>query len=241
VVVTWRVPVVLVVLVGALAAAGYAVFPRDAARTCCIVALPLKQPANDAPGAAGWVWPGGVPGWKPGETVGDVNVSGVQPIELEPARVDAARAGLDADSVRVVQSMRPDRHGTLAILAAPLADYAKPAPTCLGAMLQGDTPVRWFCPSLHELAPAHVLVAAARVRSTPSLTIAGVARGDVDKVVLTGVSPGDSVLYQRSATWGQFGIGIDALPSARLLVYGHGKLLETVRLALQPGQQRDFR
>ena len=240
-VVTWRVPLVLIVLVGALAGVGYAVFPHAAARNCCIVALPLKQPANDASGAAGWVWPDGVPGWRPGETVGDVNVSGVQPIELEPARVDAARAGLDANDVRVVQSIRPDRHGTDAILAAPLADYAKPAPTCLGAMLQGSTPVQWLCPSPRELGPAHVLVAVARTRSTPSLTIAGVARGDVDKVVLTGVSPGDSVLYQRSATWGQFGIGIDAPRSASLLVYGHGKLLETVPLLVKPGQQRVFR
>ena len=228
-------------LVGALAAAGYAAFPRSAARNCCLVALPLKHPANDAAGAAGWVWPDGVPGWKAGETVGAVNVSGVQPIELEPARVDAARAGLDANDVRVVQSMRPDRGGAIAILAAPLADYASPVPTCLGAMLQGDAPVRWFCPSPHELAHAHVLVAAARIRSEPSLTIAGVARGDVDKVVLTGVSPGDSVLYRRSTTWGQFAIGISAPLSASLRVYGHGALLETIRLSLQPGQQRVFR
>jgi hypothetical protein len=239
--VSWRVPVVVLALVGVLAAAGYAAFPREAAKTCCTVALPLKQPANDAPGAAGWVWPGGVPGWKAGETVGDVNVSGVQPIELEPARVDAARAGLDANGVRVVQSMRPAREGALAILAAPLANYAKPAPTCLGAMLQGNVPVRWFCPSPSELEHSHVLVAAARLRTDPSLTVVGVARGDVDRIVLTGVSPGNSVLYQRSTTWGQFALGISAPPSARLLVYGHGKLLETVKLALQPGQQGVFR
>jgi hypothetical protein len=239
--VSWRVPVVVLALVGVLAAAGYAAFPREAAKNCCIVALPLKQPANDASGAAGWVWPEGVPGWKAGETVGDVNVSGVQPIELEPARVDAARAGLDANDLRVVQSMRPARQGALAILAAPLANYAKPAPTCLGAMLQGNTPVRWFCPSPRELAHSHVLVAAARPPLDPSLTVVGVARGDVDRIVLTGVSPGNSVLYQRSSTWGQFGLGISAPPSARLLVYGHGKLLETVTLALEPGQQGVFR
>jgi hypothetical protein len=239
--VSWRVPVVLLVLVGAVAAAGYAVFPRDAARNCCIVALPEKQPAADAPGAAGWIWPEGVPGWKAGETVGDVNVSGVQPIELQPAQVDAARAGLDSKDVRVVQAMRPGRDGALAILAAPLANYAKPVPTCLGAMLQGDAPVQWFCPTPRELAPAHVLVVAARTRANPTLTVVGVARGDVDRVVLTGVSPGSSVLYQRSTTWGQFALGIDAPSSASLLVYGHGKLLETVRLALKPGQQRSFR
>jgi hypothetical protein len=69
----------------------------------------------------------------------------------------------------------------------------------------------------------------------------GVARGDVDKVVLTGVSPGISVLYQRSKTWGQFALGAAAAPSASLRVYGHGRLLETIRLVLKPGQQRVFR
>ena len=239
--VTSRVALFLVVLVGALAALGYAAFPRAAARGCCIVALPLKQPANDASGAAGWVWADGLPGWKPGQTVGDVNVSGVQPIELEPARVDAARAGLDAGDVRVVQAMRPGRDGALAILAASRSDYAAPAPTCLGAMLQGDRRVRWLCPAQSELARSHVLVAAARTRMEPSLTVVGVARGDVDKVVLTGVSPGNSVLYQRSRTWGQFAIGIGAPASASLLVYGHGRLLERVALPLKPGQQGVFR
>ena len=75
--ITWRVPVAVLVLLGALAAIGYASFPHKAARNCCLVAVPEKLPANDAPGAAGWVWPDGVPGWKPGETVGDVNLSGV--------------------------------------------------------------------------------------------------------------------------------------------------------------------
>jgi hypothetical protein len=241
-VITWRVPVVVLVLLAALGAIGYASFPHKAARNCCLVAVPEKLPANDAPGAAGWVWPDGVPGWKPGETVGSVNLSGVQPIELVPAEVDAARAGIDGQNVRVLQSMRAGRHGAMAILAGPMLDYAKPVPTCLGAMLQGDVPVTWLCPVPHELASAHVLVVAARIPAEHNaLYLVGVARGDVDKVVLTGVSPGISVLYQRSKTWGQFALGTAAEPSASLRVYGHGQLLETVSLALKPGQQRVFR
>jgi hypothetical protein len=241
-VITWRVPVAVLVFVGVLAAIGYASFPRKAAQNCCLVAVPLKQPANDAPGAAGWVWPEGVPGWKPGETVGNVNLSGVQPIELEPARVDAARAGIDGENIRVLQSVRAGRNGALAILAGPMTDYAKPVPTCLGAMLQGDVPVTWLCPVPHELASAHVLVVAARVPAQHNaLYLVGVARGDVDKVVLTGVSPGISVLYQRSKTWGQFALGTAADSAASLRAYGHGRLLETVSLALKPGQQRVFR
>jgi hypothetical protein len=85
-------------------------------------------------------------------------------------------------------------------------------------------------------------VVAARISTEhDALYLAGVARGDVDKVVLTGVSPGISVLYQRSKTWGQFGIGTAAAPSASLRIYGHGRLLETIPLGLKPGQQRVFR
>jgi hypothetical protein len=241
-VITWRVPVAVLVLVSALGAIGYASFPRKALRNCCLVAVPPKLPANDASGAAGWVWPDGVPGWTPGETVGNVNLSGVQPIELEPARIDAARAGIDGENIRVLESMRAGRNGALAILAGAMANYGKPIPTCLGAMLQGDTPVTWLCPVQHELASARVLVAAARVTAQDdALYLVGVARGDVDKILLTGVSVGNSLLYQRGATWGQFGIGTAASKSASLRVYGHGRLLETVPLLLKPGQQRIFR
>src|SRR4051812_11781707 len=72
------------------------------------IELPAKPPAADARGAAGWVWPDGVPGWKPGETIAGVNVSFVQPIELAAAQLAAARAGLDAERVRVLAETRPN-------------------------------------------------------------------------------------------------------------------------------------
>jgi hypothetical protein len=241
-VITWRVPVVVFAVAALLGTIGFVSFPRKALPTMGgLVEVPNKRPANDASGPAGWVWPAGVPGWRPGEKIsGDYEISGVQPIEMQPAQLAAARAGLDPDAVRVVQSMRPDTHGALAIVATQ-SRFERPASTCLAAVLQGDAPVNWLCPTPRELGSSHVLVAAARMKSDGMLYVIGVARGDVDRVMLTGIDPGSSVLYQRSRTWGQFGLGAQVADAASLRVYGHGKLLETVPIRLRPGRQGVFR
>ena len=227
--VTWRVPLAVAVVLVALAGAGYALFPRQAAKTCCLVALPDKEPSN-----AAWVWRDGAPGWKPGETIGDDNVSGVQRVELEQARLAAARSQLDADGVRVLQTMRTPR-SALSILATPALGYAKGAPVCLGAMLTATTV--WACPA--QLRSAHVLVAAAHVGGM--LTLVGVARGDVTRVVLTHVSPGLSLLYQRSKTWGQFGIGMRIPRSSELVAYVGTRAVERIPLDLAAGEERVLR
>jgi hypothetical protein len=208
------------------------------------VTLPAKQPAADAPGAAGWVWPDGTPGWKAGERVKNYLVSGVQSVELDAARLAAARAGLDADGVRVVASLRGSRKGVLAVLAAPTIGQT-PVKTCLAALLEGDTPVLWRCPgathSPHDLARSHVLVAAARYTWTDRgqapehpLYLVGLARGDVHRVVL--VAPGlRQTLYTRGTTWGQFDSAVTVSGGARLRVYDRRGLVQTLPLDLAPG------
>ena len=246
--ITWRVPVAALALVACFAAVGYVVFPRaPSPHRGTTIKIPEGPPANDASGVAGWVWPHGLPGWKPGLTIKGYPVTGLQPVEVAAAQLAAARVGLDSENVRVLVSARTDRKGVLAILAAPTL-YQTPVTTCLAALLRGDAPVVWLCPGPHRLSHAHVLVAAAGLawpgggRRHP-LAVVGVARGDVQRIVLAGLDHSSPLkIYARGSSWGEFQID-EALPSTspRLLVYGHGRLLETVPLDLSPGQQRVFR
>ncbi|HEY6149308.1 MAG TPA: hypothetical protein VIW19_02225 [Gaiellaceae bacterium] len=199
------------------------------------IKLAAKQPANDASGAAGWVWPGGTPGWEPGYTVKGYNVSGVQPVEVQAAQLAAARNGLDSNGVRVLVSTRADRNGVLAILAAPTL-YETPAKTCLAAVLARDTPVTWDC----ELGGQHVLVAAERLRWN-ALYLVGVARGDVRRVVLAAPGQAPMQLYSRGTTWGQFDAAVTGARGAALKVYGRRGLVETLPLSLRAGRQRVLR
>ena len=215
------------------------------------VKLPAKPPAADASGAAGWVWPGGTPGWTPGYTVldGEFNISGLQPVEVQAAQLAAARNILDASSVRVVSSIRGNRDGVLAILAAPTAGE-KPARTCLAAMLPGDAPVVWECPGMKtasgDLANARVLVAATTftwhnpgMKPQHPLYLAGVARGDVYRVVLHGQGRMPTTLYLRGKTWGEFS-SAEGFPDggAYLAVYGKHGLVQKLPLDVAPGEQR---
>ncbi len=213
--------------------------------------LPAKPPAADASGAAGWVWPGGTPGWTPGYTVlnGEFNVSGLQPVEVQAAQLAAARNILDASNVRVVSSIRANRSGVLAILAAPTVGTT-PAKTCLAAMLQGDAPVVWQCPGARpargDLANARVLVAAAAFtwhnpgrKPQHPLYLAGVARGDVYRVVLHAPGTMPMTVYTRGKTWGEFS---SALPvphgGAYLAIYGQHGLVQKLPVDVGPGPQR---
>ena len=244
-----RHPVALAIVLAAVIAIGAVfVFARPAyhaPRTGPTIELPPKRPADDAPGAAGWRWSDGVPGWAAGETIKGVDISGFQPIELQAAQLTAARNGLDADKVRVVSLTRPNRNGMLAIVAAPTL-YEDTVTTCLAAVLQGDAPVVWHCP--RDLANARVLAAAAMFTWPPDfanarprhvLYLAGVARGDVRRVVLTGPGVEPQTIYTRGPTWGQLAAA-ETLPQgvARLVVYGRRGEVETVPLDMRPGTQR---
>jgi hypothetical protein len=212
------------------------------------IRVPSKAPATDAAGAAGWVWPDGVPGWDAGQMLGDYPLSGVQAVEIQPAQLAAARQGLDASKVRVLSTIRGNREGALMILAAPQADSSRPK-TCLAAVLLGSAPVSWQCPAdtsslLKNIAHSHVLIAAASfawpgIKDHPTY-LAGIARGDVYRVVLVGKGSGSTVLYQRGTSWGQFS-AVTPIPTgpSHLAVYGrHHRLVQTIPLDLAPGTQR---
>ncbi|MDQ2909422.1 MAG: hypothetical protein M3R26_06880 [Actinomycetota bacterium] len=239
----------VIVFVAAAAMASVFIFARPAYHhnNGTTITLPAKHPANDASGAAGWVWQDGTPGWEPGYRVKGFRVAGVQPVELEAAQLAAARYSLDGNGVRVIASVRGSTFGVLAILAAPTL-YQTPVKTCLAAMLEGDSPVSWQCPgakpTLRDLKHSHVLLAATRYtwasrdkRQHP-LYLVGIARGDVYRVVLhaTGLKP--QTLYTRGTTWGQFDAAVPVEGGARLKIYGRHGLVQTLPLNVPPGHQR---
>jgi hypothetical protein len=242
-VITSRVLVVVLAVMVCVSAIGYMEFPSPQRRQSGVtIKLPHRNPANDASGVAGWVWPDGVPGWTPGQTIKGFPVSFMQPVEVQAAQLAAARFGLDSEAVRVVTSMRGDRRGVLAILATHTM-YSTPERTCLAALLREDAPVVWLCPAAHTLSHQHVLIAAARLNwpgGKDPIYLVGVARGDVRRVVLVDGSD-RQMLYTRGNSWGEFDSVRATSPAAHLLVYGHGRVLETVRLDVPVGQQRVLR
>jgi hypothetical protein len=119
-------------------------------------------------------------------------------------------------------------------------------------VLLGAAEITWRCsgniPKRRDLAHSRVLVAAAcfswRTRGgerPDPIYLAGVARGDVYRIVLHGEAFTPMTIYTRGKTWGQFS-AVTPTNSRRshLAVYGRHKLLETIRLDLVPGQQRVF-
>jgi hypothetical protein len=241
---------VAVVLFAVVATGGVFVFARPGyhQRNGTTIKIPSKPPAADAAGAAGWVWSDGVPGWEAGQTIDGYTLAGVQPIEIEPAQLAAARQGLDASKVRVLSSIRGNRQGALMILAAPLYESSPPT-TCLAAVLLGSSAINWQCPGApaHDIAHSYVLIAAMSFAwpGTPNhpTYLAGVARGDVQRVVLVARGFPPAELYRRGSTWGQFSAvtPVQTTPS-HLAVYGRNhRLLQTISLNLAPGTQRVLR
>jgi hypothetical protein len=176
-------------------------------------------------------------------------VAGLMSADVQQARQHAPRP-VDGTHLRVIDATRPSRSALLAILAAPAAN--NPKLTCLGVMLHRNATVRWLCPTAssdgQDLAAAAVLVAASSERfpqtqaDTHPLYLVGVARGDVSRVVLEIPGFAPEPLYQRGKTWGQFDAArMSPDKQGRLRVYGRNGLLETVRLAVGPGESRMFR
>ena len=100
--ITWRLPVAIVVLLACAAATAYLTFPRPPGHEGTTIRLPAHRPAD--PGT--WHWPDGVPGWQPGQKIQDYNVSGVQPVEMQAAQLAAARHVLDSEQLRVLHQNR---------------------------------------------------------------------------------------------------------------------------------------
>jgi hypothetical protein len=216
-------------------------------------ARPQYQPPNQGeqitvppehPATAGWTWAEGTPGFKAGTMLGkhhDFNITGVQPVEIAAAQLAAAHSILDAEGVRVLDSLRTDKTGPVALLAAPTVG-GTPTQTCLAVMLRGDAPVTWRCPQ--DLLGTHVLgvVVAARFSSGSGhpLFVMGVARADVQRIVLVGGPPRSGPIYTRGTTWGQFEGSTSSTKSVTLLVYGDHGLLQKLTLGDPPGGQQVF-
>jgi len=219
-----------------LSVIGYAVSPRGPQRSeGTWIRLPDRRPSN-----AAWVWPDGVPGWTPGQTIKGFPVANLQPVEVQAAALAAARHALDAGDVRVVDATRPDFRGALAVLATHTL-YVTPQRTCLAGLLLGDAPVRWVCPAPQTLSHKHVFAVAGRLDrpgSKDPIFLAGVARGDVTRIDLVGGVGPRTTIYTRAKTWGEFDLAEAVRPGGRLLVYSGRRLVETVRLDLRVGQQR---
>ena len=233
--ITWRVPVAAVVLALCLSAAGFFVFPRPPhAQQGTTIKLPDRTPSN-----AAWVWPDGVPGWTPGETIKGYPVAGLQPVEVQAAALAAAHRILDAGDVRIIGWTRPGYGGALAVLATKALD-STPERTCLAGLLR-NAPVHWVCPAKHTLSHKHVFTAAVRLNwpgGKNPIFLTGVARGDVTRIVLVGGVESRQTIYDRAKTWGEFDIAEAVKPGGRLLVYTGPRLVETVPLDLAVGQQR---
>jgi hypothetical protein len=241
-----------VVLLAVTATGGFFLFARPAYHPPgggVTIRIPAKSPAADAAGAAGWVWRDGVPGWQAGETLHGYPLSGVQPIEIQPAQLAAAHQLLDASNVRVLSAIRGNKQGALMILAAPTVGMTTPR-TCLAAVLPGNAAINWQCPgatpSRSDLSHSYVLIAAwsfawPGTQNHP-VYLTGVARGDVYRVVLAGRGFAPMPLYTRGATWGQFS-AVTPTPSSasHLAVYGRHRLLQKIPLDLAPGTERVLR
>lgn len=202
------------------------------------IKVPPEHPATD------WTWAEGTPGFKAGTMLGkhqDFNVSGLQPVEIAAAQLAAARSLLDADGVRVLDSIRTDKRGPVAILAAPTLGET-PTRTCLAVLLRGSAPVNWRCPQ--DLAHSHLLGAV--IAATPSqgaahpIFVLGVASSDVQRIVLVAEPFGRHEIFTRGTTWGQFEASASPTKPAQLLVYGDHGLLQTLTLSVAPGGQRIF-
>lgn len=216
-------------------------------------ARPQYRPANvgeeikvppEHPATAGWTWAEGTPGFKAGTMLGkhhDFNISGLQPVEIAAAQLSAAHSLLDAEGVRVLESLRTDKRGPVALLAAPTVGVA-PTQTCVAIMLRGSAPVTWRCP--HDLLDTHVLgvVVAASFSSGSAhpLFVMGIASADVQRIVVVGGPQGSGPVYTRGTAWGQFETSTPPRKSVTLLVYGDHGLLQKLTLGDPPGGQRIF-
>jgi hypothetical protein len=195
----------------------------------------------------GWTWPNGLPGFRLGLDESRWNFARIRQADLATLRRAAPAAGVDPQSLRVLDAARVTGRSKPYLLVAGGDARGR---TCLGAQA-GPAPIQFFCAKQLE---GHVAVVIAAPqpyypRLGWAIHISGVVSADVTAVTLmtAGVmwkdmssgkpvlrSQGPRILLQNGdQTFGTFAsfIGQPVPWNARLDFYGaHGKKLRSLPL-----------
>jgi hypothetical protein len=210
--------------------------------------------AADAPGARGWTWADGQPGFAPTSGHEEWNISAVGPRELDVARADTHRAGISGESIRLLAAQRLGQHDLDLLVSGTDARGA----TCIGAVIPAK-PTQFFCPNTkgtHRLGKqvAFVVVAAKPSfrnrgeRGFPMFVLVA-TRGDVARVVWKATYGHEAYHRKNWGWWGTFGYTstnryLRSAPSSpwrvRLDFYGDRGLLATLNVRLDRPDERLF-
>jgi hypothetical protein len=198
-----------------------------------------------APGAEGWRWATGAPGFAFGPEERFWNSVQLSPGRRARIEATARRAHLVSGRTRVLKEVEAaPSHDVIALVAAP----APSGRVCLAFSGRG-LPSRFTCMTPGSRAAATSALLALSIWNGPrdghaahTLDLVGVARGDVTSIEFAAPGFGSWSLYRRSQefTWGTFALGID-LPrrwSGRLTLRRGAAKAVTVRLRSElPGRR----
>lgn len=166
----------------------------------------------------GWTWADGTPGFRFGQDRNKWNVSELRTADLAPARRAAPAAGVDPQSVRVLQVLRTQQGVRPQVL---LAGSDSSGGTCIGVQLHAG-PTSFTCaPELDRAVAVLVADAPTPRGSSHGMFLMGVSRADVTRVTVTTLGStyldarhtkplvrktGAEVVYERGPAgwWGTF-------------------------------------
>jgi hypothetical protein len=170
----------------------------------------LPEPRS---GAAGWRWPGGVPGYRFGSEERFWNGFALAPQRKAEIEARAHGAGLPG-GLRVLKAIAAaPSHDAIALVAAP----ARSSGVCLAFSGRG-LPGGFTCMDAGSVGAASPAFLAVSVwngrrhgRTSHAFDVLGVARGDVASVEFSAPGLGRWSVYRRSSefAWGAFALGVD--------------------------------
>jgi hypothetical protein len=205
-----------------------------------------------SPAERGWTWPHGLPGFRMGHDEDRWNMSAIHWLDLTGLRLDARGAGVDPQSLRVLDAARLRPRVKPYLLVAGRDARGR---TCIGAQ-PGPARPAFFCRA--QLAGhAAVVIAApqAPYDTSWSVWVNGVVNASVKSVTIETVGvtwtdwrSGKPVVHPQepleifhregNRTWGTF-TSYQSQPvpwNARLVIYGaHGKLATLPLRFTRPG------
>jgi hypothetical protein len=205
-----------------------------------------------SPAARGWTWPHGLPGFRIGHDEDRWNMSRIHWRDLTWLRLAARGAGVDPQSLRVLDGARLRPRAKLKVLVAGRDARGR---TCIGAQAGAARPA-FFCP--RQLGGHHVVLIAAPQASYDkswAIWVNGVVDASVKSITIetkgvtwTDWRSGKPVVHREQPleifhregnhTWGTFtSYHSQPVPwNARLVVYGvHGKLATLPLRFTRPG------